>query len=151
MKTTYVNTILIVAMPSSLHLQAPLLLLLLILPLTLALPSSSLPSLNSNQQLPLTTTHARPSCVFFPEVAFHHPCGRISETTAAHRYQTAHLESFSRRDCAAACSLAGADHCSSLSYADGRCVLFTEQAFYLKDPTTDEIGPLYDIRCFRCS
>ncbi|KAK7418235.1 hypothetical protein QQZ08_011338 [Neonectria magnoliae] len=124
--------------------------------LGLAAAISSLPGTNAaaillsnpSDQVPITPPkHIAKPCRYVAEVALDFPCAKIYHG-ATQRYQTVEVVASSLEDCAGACFHGG---CFSLSYHEGRCALYGEVALYLKDVRRDGSGPLFDLRCFKCS
>ncbi|KAH8736714.1 hypothetical protein BGZ61DRAFT_436879 [Ilyonectria robusta] len=89
-----------------------------------------------------------PVCNYLAEAAFDFPCGKITDAGAVRQYKIVEGVTASLGDCALACFNNG--KCASLSYQDGLCVLYSEEALYMKDARESGSGPLYDSRCFRC-
>ncbi|KPM37107.1 hypothetical protein AK830_g9462 [Neonectria ditissima] len=103
-----------------------------------------------SDQVPITSPkHAsgNMACRYVAQFALDFPCARIYHGDAQ-RYLTAEAMASSLEDCASACFNG---QCSSLTYHDGHCALYSEAALYLKDVRRDGSGPLFDMRCFKCS
>ncbi|KAH7022529.1 hypothetical protein EDB80DRAFT_694954 [Ilyonectria destructans] len=89
-----------------------------------------------------------PVCNYLAEAAFDFPCGKITDAAAVRQYKIVEGVTTTLGDCALVCFDSG--KCASLSYQDGLCVLYSEEALYMKDARKSGSGPLYDSRCFRC-